>query len=1023
MRSIVAKVSLDVAELKRRAKEGGEALRGIGRDARDASRQASTELKALTKNAADLDKQIGDTQKSMRDLAREFAKTGDTTLLKQLQGKKSQLSDLTGVRSLLPSTAELAKAGRNAGQRLGDSIGDGLSTALTKAGPLAGGAGIAGAILAPTIGAAVAGAVVGAAGAGGVIGGVVLAARDPRVKSAGKDLGEGILGDLESRSRIFIDPTLKGINTVRGAWRGLGPDLDRIFRSASQYVDPLVQGAGKGIQKVVSGVADAVEKAGPVIDSFGNAFNEIGGAVGDVFTDLSQDAGAGASAIDDLTAATVSFVKVTGGIAGGLAAVKSQSDSLDVQVDKARYWIEDKSGLSNTLKEWGIGLDITADGFKKGSAEAEAYRRQTLGIATAADEALLSGNPIPEMLGKTGAAAESAADALDRQRRATERLANDLRAATDPVFGFIDAQDKVAAAQKRVASATRKHGENSDQAKAAVRDLTRESIGLQEAAGKLGTEFDGTMTPALRATLLAAGASEATIGRLAGQFKEAKKQGDRFSKEYRARVRGLDQLRALGEALAQLPGRKDVLVALRVTGNTNVQSVRSALDKQSRNAYQRTGGVMTAMAAGGTLSAGIYPASNPPLVKFAEAETGGEAYIPRNGSRSRNLEILSQVASWPSVNAALVPMAQGGIAMAGGGYVNVSGSASSTPGTALDTAAASLDARNAVRSLSDSLKENGRSFSESTKKGSENRGALIQGIRAAQDAAQAKYAETGSVAAANREYDKYLRSLRNVIGQQKASAATLRQLSQRPSYDDQAGPRNSAGNIAYVQSRMALADAKSKARTFFDASWGKPDFHTGTSFGRDNLSTLFEYLGSAEASAQARYAQTGSAKSATRLYTSSLASLRSILAGAGMKKSEIDALLASYGRITLANREGGIYPMAGGGLSKAGFYPAGGKPLYQFAEPGTGGEWFLPLKGDKRRGQQLLAAAAPHYDMSAVAWKPGPTGPAGGGGARNITVTAPIVMQLGSETIARTVRLEIDTVLGEVASANVYETV
>jgi TP901 family phage tail tape measure protein len=38
------------------------------------------------------------------------------------------------------------------------------------------------------------------------------------------------------------------------------------------------------------------------------------------------------------------------------------------------------------------------------------------------------------------------------------------------------------------------------------------------------------------------------------------------------------------------------------------------------------GGAMIPMAAGG-----IYPASNPPLIKFAEPETGGELYVPRKG--------------------------------------------------------------------------------------------------------------------------------------------------------------------------------------------------------------------------------------------------------------------------------------------------------------------------------------------------------------------------------------------------------
>jgi hypothetical protein len=53
----------------------------------------------------------------------------------------------------------------------------------------------------------------------------------------------------------------------------------------------------------------------------------------------------------------------------------------------------------------------------------------------------------------------------------------------------------------------------------------------------------------------------------------------------------------------------------------------------------------------------IYRASNPPLVRFAEPETGGEAYIPRRGiPAAQGLALANTAASW-----------YGGAVMGGGG--------------------------------------------------------------------------------------------------------------------------------------------------------------------------------------------------------------------------------------------------------------------------------------------------------------------------------------------------------------------
>ncbi|MEU8371225.1 phage tail tape measure protein [Micromonospora tulbaghiae] len=131
-------------------------------------------------------------------------------------------------------------------------------------------------------------------------------------------------------------------------------------------------------------------------------------------------------------------------------------------------------------------------------------------------------------------AAEAATAAARGQRDALIDLSSKMKAETDPVFGFIDAQLKLRDAQKEVARATKEHGRNSAEAKEATRGLALAAIELQEKTGSLSSTFDGKMTPALRATLQAAGLTDRQIASVAAQFRQARSDAEKYDGEYRA---------------------------------------------------------------------------------------------------------------------------------------------------------------------------------------------------------------------------------------------------------------------------------------------------------------------------------------------------------------------------------------------------------------------------------------------------------------------------------------------------------
>ena len=360
---------------------------------------------------------------------------------------------------------------------------------------------------------------------------------------------------------------------------------------------------------------------------------------------------------------------------------------------------------------------------------------------------------------------------------------------------------------------------------------------------------------------------------------------------------------------------------------------------------------------------------------------------------------------------------------AGGGLVNVGPSTSSSSrGSRLDTADAILAARSAVDQLTSSLKENGRTFSMATQKGRDNRSSLISGIKAAQDAAKAKYDETGSVKAANKVYDDYIRQLDASLKKMKVNTATRRALikaySERPAYDlSNTALSNSSARVKSVQDFASAEDALANAKTAF--AWTKPTFSGRTEQGRAELQTLFSYLSAAEAAAQSQYQETGNAKTATAFYNGYISQLRTILLKAGITKAQVNSLLNQYARITLTrNRWGGLYTHAAdGALTDAQIAPAG-PTRYAWAEASTGGELFAPKNGNLAKTRAQVGWAVSNWWGGQVTWQPG---------AR--TATPPtakpqeVHLYVHDGKIEGLVRAEVDNSIGSVVSAVIYQSV
>ncbi|MBQ1039287.1 hypothetical protein [Micromonospora sp. C81] len=287
-----------------------------------------------------------------------------------------------GVGSMLKVGAKVGgllfkgfSAGLGALSEAGSLIGKNLSNAIQAAGPyaqvaMAGLMGLvvlAAAAAAPAIGAVIGGAIVGGAGIGGMVGGLILAAKDPRVSGAFSSLQRDVSRMLGDAAESFGPAALDAVRIARGAFQNLMPDLRRIFNTTSTFVAPLTRSLGRAAQSALSGIAQAVEKAGPIINAVGEGVEEIGRAIGSVFRDLSDNGASMAIAVRG------AFGVVAGAIRGfgiGLNILVETFEAFINIIPGGKALLERYAASSNTAAESSKGLAGGLRGIGTDSAAA-----------------------------------------------------------------------------------------------------------------------------------------------------------------------------------------------------------------------------------------------------------------------------------------------------------------------------------------------------------------------------------------------------------------------------------------------------------------------------------------------------------------------------------------------------------------------------------------------------------------------------------------------------------------------------
>lgn len=249
-----------------------------------------------------LDAKIRATRGEVKKLADEFGKTGDLDVFKKLGDSQGRLGALTKIRKDLAESIE---------NGVKDGIGNVGSWPGLQQAAMQFGATFAVPLVAAVGGALTGGVGLGIAGVG--IAGAVLG--DPeRFQSAWGVAARTVKGDFIKATEPFTLDVFDGIARIGplvNSWH-----LDKIFKDARGFADPLFDGIEGLSTGLVKGVGALVSKGGPAVHALSDGMIILGQASEDALGSIADGAEGGAYALKDLSTAVGGAIRLFGGLTG-----------------------------------------------------------------------------------------------------------------------------------------------------------------------------------------------------------------------------------------------------------------------------------------------------------------------------------------------------------------------------------------------------------------------------------------------------------------------------------------------------------------------------------------------------------------------------------------------------------------------------------------------------------------------------------------------------------------------------------
>jgi methyl-accepting chemotaxis protein len=517
----------DVGDAADKADRKLDGFSTSSKKAEDAADDLGDEAKETARSLEKLDAQIKLAEHELKGLAKAFADTDDAAerldIAKVQRKLQSDIRNLSKNKALLTPEDILPPPDDKTVKPYSDRLIRRLGAGLKDAAPSLKGAGIAsvGAFLAPEVAGLMAAAVVGGVGLGGLLGGVALAAQDPAIEGWASRIGKRFMTSITAEAKgAFTTPIMNSLGLLEAEAGKAAPKIGKIFDNLAPSLEPLTKDILGAADALLDSFVYASERAAPVLKALGRLAKGVGEDLGSLIEEMADHSDVSADAIDHLTDSIHMITETLGPTIGLLSETYKWLDKIKGAIDGIPV-------LGEALHAFTVFMAGPIGIFADFAEQTGLFKDKAKDAASATEELTDDQRKLKDEMDQATKAARGQQDALDD-------LAKQMKAQTDPVFGLLDAQDKLKSSQKNLNDVIKEHGRTSDEAKDAERRLAEAAINLEDKAGALGQTFDGKMTPALRSTLKAAGLTDKQIGDLEKQFVDAKKTGQDFARRYAA---------------------------------------------------------------------------------------------------------------------------------------------------------------------------------------------------------------------------------------------------------------------------------------------------------------------------------------------------------------------------------------------------------------------------------------------------------------------------------------------------------
>jgi hypothetical protein len=564
-------------------------------DLGEKAKGTGAKLTGAAKDAAKLDYEIRRLEGSVRDLAREFARTGDVELFGDIRKQQAELRKHLNVRKLMGDVAEDGASGFSVAffQKLGPLMARMPVGALSPAAAAIGGGLAAG--VATVLTTAVAGAIIGGSAGAGIVGGLIAASRDQAVQAAAAELGDTALAMFEESFASFGPVTVEALAIVRRQLLGMEGDLDRLGAATSRFVAPLTEGIGTGVTDIFGEIVDLAERADPVIAALGDSFVNLGDAVADGLDLLEDNANEAGRAL------TLLLTVVEGLVRGVFHFINAASE--------AYGWMESIGGILRGDLSPAI-RNLYEDEYEVASATEEHNRKlqeQALQMEAVRDASVQYADALDRIKDQNLTAAEATLRYKDALDEAKDALDKKTAVSREEDAALID----LAQSSNNLTNALDDQGRSASEAAAHHKRLRQDFIRAAEAAGY----------------------SKKEAAALADQYLK-------IPRNVRTNVQAETDAarREIAAYKAQLAS-----IARTITTRFNVDARGNATVFKG----QRWGGITEHAQDGLLRQAGIYTAQSPARYAFAEPATGGEFFGPKYGNLARTRSLAEYaVENW-----------------------------------------------------------------------------------------------------------------------------------------------------------------------------------------------------------------------------------------------------------------------------------------------------------------------------------------------------------------------------------------